>query len=120
MLRSRMVGTTWQQIFTFLWLQLSGDMTNNRYLSSMLSFHPRTSFNHTAMKQFGLFFFLLISFSLFGQQADRPFPTTNASPPGKITQAIGNTQIQVEYERPLVRKRKIFGDLVPWDKIGRA
>src|SRR5688572_14777559 len=72
------------------------------------------------MKQFGFFFFSLISLSLFGQQPDRQFPTTPASPPGTILQTIGNTQLQVEYERPLARKRKIFGDLVPWNQVWRT
>ena len=72
------------------------------------------------MNQLLFFFLSLVSFSLFGQTADRPFPRTSASPEGKISQVIGNTQIQIEYERPLARKRQIFGDLVPWNKVWRT
>jgi tetratricopeptide (TPR) repeat protein len=72
------------------------------------------------MKQLLFFFLSLVSFSLFGQSTDRQFPTTSASPEGKISQVIGNTQIQIEYERPLARKRQIFGDLVPWNKVWRT
>ena len=43
-----------------------------------------------------------------------------ASPGGRIAQTVGNTEIAVEYERPLARKRKIFGDLVPWNQIWRT
>jgi len=76
--------------------------------------------NQTAMKQLVFFFFSLISFSVSAQQADPSFPATSASPEGKISQVIGNTQIQIEYERPLARKRQIFGDLVPWNKVWRT
>ncbi len=42
------------------------------------------------------------------------------SPPGSLSQEIGNTTIQVSYERPAVRGRKIFGGLVPWGKVWRT
>jgi tetratricopeptide (TPR) repeat protein len=37
-----------------------------------------------------------------------------------ISQIVGTTKIEVEYERPSVRKRKIFGELVPWNKVWRT
>ncbi len=33
---------------------------------------------------------------------------------------IGNTKIEVEYERPLARKRTIFGNVVPWNQLWRT
>ena len=33
---------------------------------------------------------------------------------------MGNTLIEIEYERPAARKRKVFGGLVPWNKVWRT
>ena len=33
---------------------------------------------------------------------------------------VGNTTLQIEYERPSARKRKVFGELVPWDQVWRT
>ena len=62
--------------------------------------------------------FVLTSFYLNAQNEKYIFPP--ASPRGTISQVVGNTQIEIEYERPLARKRKIFGDLVPWNKVWRT
>ncbi len=51
-------------------------------------------------------------------QDDYPYPSL--SPKGTITQAVGNTEISVVYERPSVRGRKIYGGLVPWNKVWRT
>jgi hypothetical protein len=42
------------------------------------------------------------------------------SPPGKVMQQVGTTDITVEYSSPGVKKRKIWGALVPYDKIWRT
>ena len=42
------------------------------------------------------------------------------SPKGRITQTSGNTIVEREYERPSARKRKVFGGIVPWNKIWRT
>ncbi len=42
------------------------------------------------------------------------------SPKSKIEQVIGLTDVTVEYSRPGVKDRKIFGDLVPFDKMWRT
>jgi len=42
------------------------------------------------------------------------------SPKGIITQTVGNTNLKIEYERPSARNRKIFGELVPWNKVWRT
>ncbi|WP_111708717.1 DUF2911 domain-containing protein [Lutibacter citreus] len=61
---------------------------------------------------------VLISFQINGQETDFNYPSF--SPKGNISQTVGNTLIEVEYERPSVRKRKIFGELVPWNKVWRT
>lgn len=62
--------------------------------------------------------FLLTSLCLRAQNGEYIFPVASAK--GSISQVVGNTQIEIEYERPLVRERKIFGDLVPWNKVWRT
>lgn len=56
-------------------------------------------------------------------------PTTNSfsqaifpslSPKGRIEQKIGLTNIIVDYERPAARGRKVFGELVKYDKLWRT
>jgi hypothetical protein len=42
------------------------------------------------------------------------------SPLGKVEQLVGLTNITVEYSRPAMKGRKIFGDLVPFDKVWRT
>lgn len=46
--------------------------------------------------------------------------TPQASPASEFEQQVGLTKIEVEYARPNVNGRKIFGDLVPYDKMWRT
>jgi tetratricopeptide (TPR) repeat protein len=62
--------------------------------------------------------FLLFLIPSFGIKAQVDFPSL--SPKGSITQVVGNTTMHIEYERPSVRGREIFGHLVPWNKIWRT
>jgi hypothetical protein len=43
-----------------------------------------------------------------------------ASPAAKVVQDVGLTTISVEYSSPAVKGRKIWGELVPWDKQWRT
>lgn len=61
---------------------------------------------------------VLIVSSLIAQENEYPYPSL--SPKGNISQIVGNTNIGIEYERPSVRKRQIFGELVPWNKVWRT
>lgn len=68
-----------------------------------------------------LLFFALFTVSLFAQEPEKidfkaPTPSTEAT----VTQQFGNTQIILSYARPLVRGRKIFGGLVPFDSLWRT
>lgn len=42
------------------------------------------------------------------------------SPSSKVEQTVGLTKVTLEYSRPAMRGRKIFGDLVPFDKVWRT
>ena len=61
-------------------------------------------------------FVLFLSFNMIMAQLEIPA----ASPKSKIFQTVGLTEISVEYSRPSVKNRNIFGSLVPYDKIWRT
>lgn len=42
------------------------------------------------------------------------------SPSQKVEQAVGLTTVSVDYSRPSVKGRTVFGDLVPYDKVWRT
>lgn len=46
--------------------------------------------------------------------------TPAASPSATLSQTVGLSKVTIEYSRPMVRGRKIFGDLVPFDKVWRT
>ena len=46
--------------------------------------------------------------------------TPKPSPSGKIEQQVGLTNVTVDYSRPGVKGRTIFGDLVPYGKVWRT
>ncbi|MEM1357748.1 MAG: DUF6503 family protein, partial [Bacteroidota bacterium] len=48
------------------------------------------------------------------------FVAPAASPPATTTAEVGYTNLRVDYHRPGVRGRLIFGDMVPWSRIWRA
>ena len=61
---------------------------------------------------------LLLSLTAFGLSAQIQTPA--ASPMATISQQVGLTKVTVEYSRPSVKGRKIFGNLVPFDKVWRT
>lgn len=52
--------------------------------------------------------------------AEAQIQTPAPSPAAKVMQTVGLTDITVEYSRPSMRGRTIFGDLVPMDKVWRT
>ena len=46
--------------------------------------------------------------------------TPEASPAQKLTQIVGVTEVTVEYARPSVKGRVVFGDLVPYNQLWRT
>jgi len=51
---------------------------------------------------------------------DAQIKTAAPSPFSKTKQVVGLTDVTLEYSRPAMRGRTIFGDLVPYDKIWRT
>ncbi|BDW93878.1 hypothetical protein MACH07_27100 [Flagellimonas marinaquae] len=68
------------------------------------------------MKKFALLLFTVSMCFSLEAQIQTPAP----SPFSKLEQKVGLTDVTVEYSRPAMRGRKIFGDLVPFDAIWRT
>ena len=57
---------------------------------------------------------LVLSLALvFGAQVGAQIETPAPSPFAKLEQVVGLTDVTIEYSRPSMRGRVIFGDLVP-------
>jgi len=65
-----------------------------------------------------LFVLLLVfgSYTTINAQIKTPQP----SPAAKLEQMVGLTKVNVEYSRPSMRGRTIYGDLVPYNKLWRT
>jgi hypothetical protein len=59
---------------------------------------------------------LFVSVSSFGQDDKSKRP----SPPAKVTEKVGNTTVTIDYGRPSVKGRKVFGELAPYGKVWRT
>jgi len=68
------------------------------------------------MKKLVLFAFTLTLMFSVNAQIKTPQP----SPAAKIEQVVGLTDVSIEYSRPSMRGRTIFGDLVPYGKVWRT
>lgn len=69
------------------------------------------------MKRTILLFAILIGGIAISQaQIQTPAP----SPAAKVDQRIGLVDVSIEYSRPSVKGRQIFGDLVPFDEVWRT
>lgn len=68
------------------------------------------------MKKLVLFVFAVTLLFSVDAQIETPQP----SPFTKIEQKVGLTDVKLEYSRPSMKGRKIFGDLVPYGKIWRT
>lgn len=64
------------------------------------------------------FITLLLLLGAFTVQSQITVPAP--SPSAKVEQAIGLSNVSVEYSRPAIRGRVVFGDLVPYDKLWRT
>jgi hypothetical protein len=60
----------------------------------------------------------LMATSLLAQQQQIRMP--RPSPKSTVTQTVGVTDVTVNYSRPGVKGRQIWGSLVPYDKVWRA
>ena len=70
------------------------------------------------MKHFLLASLLLLGLPLLAEPESDIFP--RLSPRGTVSQTIGTTTVTVEFHRPAVRGRRIWGDLVPYGQVWRA
>ncbi len=68
------------------------------------------------MKKLGLFVLSLLLTFTVNSQVQTPAPSTAQ----KIEQKVGLTDITLEYSRPSMKGREIFGGLVPYDKLWRT
>jgi hypothetical protein len=68
------------------------------------------------MKKLVLFAFALTLMFSVNAQIETPAP----SPFSKVEQKVGLTDVTLEYSRPGMRGREVFGNLVPYGKLWRA
>lgn len=68
------------------------------------------------MKKLALLTIALVFSCTLGAQIQTPQP----SPAAKIWQTVGLTEVTIDYSRPSMRGRTIFGDLVPFDALWRT
>jgi predicted negative regulator of RcsB-dependent stress response len=69
-----------------------------------------------------LVYFIAFICSSYLIQAQQPWLPREASPAASVSQTIGISTITVNYSRPSIRGREVWGTLVPygWDKNGSA
>lgn len=60
----------------------------------------------------------LAPLTLFAQGP--PLNLPEASPHASVTQSVGLTEITIDYHRPAVNQRAVWGSLVAWDQVWRA
>lgn len=63
---------------------------------------------------------LLMFAGLLAVSVEAQLQTPHPSPASKLKQTVGLTEVVVEYSRPSMRGRTIFGDLVPYGKMWRT
>lgn len=72
------------------------------------------------MRKMYAFTLLLGIILLAGDQMKAQIVMPDLSPFATITQKVGFNEIRIEYSRPSVRGRVVFGDLVPYGQVWRA
>jgi hypothetical protein len=68
------------------------------------------------MNKVVLFLLAIVATLTVEAQLATPAP----SPASKIIQTVGLTEVTVDYSRPSMRGRTVFGDLVPYDQLWRT
>jgi len=72
------------------------------------------------MKKLAFGYMCAVLVGLVSGPAAAQLELPDASPAAKVVQDVGLTTITVEYSSPGVKGRKIWGELVPWDKPWRS
>lgn len=71
------------------------------------------------MKQVSIALILCLTF-IVGTTVNAQIKTPAPSPSSKVEQAVGLTDVTIEYSRPGMKDRKIFGDLVQYGELWRT
>jgi hypothetical protein len=61
-----------------------------------------------------------VAFAAGSALAQAPIVLPDLSPKAEVSQTVGVTDITIDYHRPAVNKRKVWGELVPWKQVWRA
>ena len=93
-----------------------GFINTKRCLSFVLLQEFKTNHKSKTMKKLLLAFAVIGMTFNVGAQIETPQP----SPIAKVEQKVGLTDISIEYSRPNMRGRTIFGDLVPYNTMWRT
>ena len=72
------------------------------------------------MKKILLLGFLIFNSTILLSQEKVQIKLTSTSPSASFQQELGSATIKMAYSRPLARGRKIFGELVPFEKLWRT
>jgi hypothetical protein len=72
------------------------------------------------IKKIILLSIILLQSLIVSAQEKVQIRVTTSSPAASFEQEVGSAKIKVAYSRPLVRGRKVFGELVPFDKLWRT
>jgi Protein of unknown function (DUF2911) len=63
---------------------------------------------------------LLFSANSWAQTEQPKLTIPRTNPPGRVKQLVGATEVEVDYNRPSVKGRQIFGALVPYGQVWRT
>ena len=66
------------------------------------------------------FVLLLVSLLFFNSDLLAQNNEVRISPKATVKQTVGFTEVEIEFSRPGVKAREIWGGLVPYDKVWRA
>ena len=72
------------------------------------------------MLKLSAMFSLMFLFFVISITAQQNLTTPQASQKASVSQRIGLTDIEVEYHRPVVNNRVVWGGIVPYDQVWRA
>jgi tetratricopeptide (TPR) repeat protein len=71
-------------------------------------------------RRFVLALAMLVACRFAAGQNFTPLKIPDASPEASVAQNVGITDVKIRYHRPAVNKRKIWGELVPYNEVWRA
>lgn len=90
-------------------------LTIKNFVNAYFRPYQNQNIYSTMRKIIVLLSFLVVS---YGSQAQ--ITTPQPSPTAKLEQKIGLTDVTLDYSRPSMRGRSIFGNLVPYDEVWRT